>query len=160
MSHEVRREIFERGHAAVLLPFDPVRDEVVLIEQIRIAAYDTSETPWLLEMVAGMIEEGESVEDVARREAIEEAGLIVKRTKPVLSFLASPGGAPVSVRQLWWAKWDATTASGIHGLADENEDIRVHVVSREQAYQWVEEGKSTTQRRSSLCNGCSCIIKR
>ncbi|EJV2438664.1 ADP-ribose pyrophosphatase, partial [Escherichia coli] len=66
MSHEVRREIFERGHAAVLLPFDPVRDEVVLIEQIRIAAYDTSETPWLLEMVAGMIEEGESVEDVAR----------------------------------------------------------------------------------------------
>ena len=92
MSHEVRREIFERGHAAVLLPFDPVRDEVVLIEQIRIAAYDTSETPWLLEMVAGMIEEGESVEDVARREAIEEAGLIVKRTKPVLSFLASPGG--------------------------------------------------------------------
>ncbi len=104
MSHEVRREIFERGHAAVLLPFDPVRDEVVLIEQIRIAAYDTSETPWLLEMVAGMIEEGESVEDVARREAIEEAGLIVKRTKPVLSFLQARG-APVSVRQLWWAKW-------------------------------------------------------
>lgn len=58
MSGEVRREIFERGHAAVLLPFDPVRDEVVLIEQVRIAAYDTSETPYLLEMVAGMIEEG------------------------------------------------------------------------------------------------------
>lgn len=91
MSHEVRREIFERGHAAVLLPFDPVRDEVVLIEQIRIAAYDTSETPRLLEMVAGMIEEGESVEDVARREAIEEAGLIVKRTKPVLSFWQARG---------------------------------------------------------------------
>ena len=72
MSQEVRREIFERGHAAVLLPFDPERDEVVLVEQVRIAAYDTSETPWLLEMVAGMIEEGESVEDVARREAMEE----------------------------------------------------------------------------------------
>ncbi len=70
MSHEVRREIFRRGHATVLLPFDPVRDEVVLIEQIRIAAYDTSETR-LLEMVAGMIEEGESVEDVARREAVK-----------------------------------------------------------------------------------------
>lgn len=140
MSHEVRREIFERGHAAVLLPFDPVRDEVVLIEQIRIAAYDTSETPWLLEMVAGMIEEGESVEDVARREAIEEAGLIVKRTKPVLSFLASPGGTSER-SSIMVGEVDATTASGIHGLADENEDIRVHVVSREQAYQWVEEGK-------------------
>ena len=124
MSHEVRREIFERGHAAVLLPFDPVRDEVVLIEQIRIAAYDTSETPWLLEMVAGMIEEGESVEDVARREAIEEAGLIVKRTKPVLSFLASPGGTSER-SSIMVGEVDATTASGIHGLADENEDIRV-----------------------------------
>ena len=101
MSHEVRREIFERGHAAVLLPFDPVRDEVVLIVQIRIAAYDT---------------------------------------KPVLSFLASPGGTSER-SSIMVGEVDATTASGIHGLADENEDIRVHVVSREQAYQWVEEGK-------------------
>lgn len=92
MSGEITREIFERGHAAVLLPFDPVRDEVVLVEQIRIAAYDTSESPWLLEMVAGMIEAGETVEDVARREALEEAGLEVGRTKPILSYLASPGG--------------------------------------------------------------------
>ena len=140
MSGEIRREIFERGHAAVLLPFDPVRDEIVLVEQIRIAAYDTSESPWLLEMVAGMIEEGESVEDVARREALEEAGLEVGRTKPVLSYLASPGGTSERL-SIMVGEVDATTAEGIHGLADENEDIRVHVVSREQAYQWVEEGK-------------------
>ena len=140
MSGEIRREIFERGHAAVLLPFDPVRDEVVLVEQIRIAAYDVSVSPWLLEMVAGMIEEGESVEDVARREALEEAGLVVGRTKPVLSYLASPGG-PSERLSIMVGEVDATTAEGIHGLADENEDIRVHVVSREQAYQWVEEGK-------------------
>lgn len=140
MSGEIRREIFERGHAAVLLPFDPVRDEVVLVEQIRIAAYDVSESPWLLEMVAGMIEEGESVEDVARREALEEAGLAVGRTKPVLSYLASPGGTSERL-SIMVGEVDATTAEGIHGLADENEDIRVHVVSREQAYQWVEEGK-------------------
>jgi len=140
MSGEIKREIFERGHAAVLLPYDPVRDEVVLVEQVRIAAYDTSETPWLLEMVAGMIEEGESVEDVARREALEEAGLVVGRTKPVLSYLASPGGT-TERSSIMVGEVDATTAEGIHGLADENEDIRVHVVSREQAYQWVEEGK-------------------
>jgi ADP-ribose pyrophosphatase len=139
-SGEIRREIFERGHAAVLLPFDPVRDEVVLVEQIRIAAYDVSASPWLLEMVAGMIEEGESVEDVARREALEEAGLVVGRTKPVLSYLASPGGTSERL-SIMVGEVDATTAEGIHGLADENEDIRVHVVSREQAYQWVEEGK-------------------
>lgn len=139
MSGEIKREIFERGHAAVLLPFDPVRDEVVLVEQVRIAAYDTSETPWLLEMVAGMIEEGESVEDVARREALEEAGLAIGRTKPVLSYLASPGGT-TERSSIMVGEVDARTAKGIHGLADENEDIRVHVVSREQAYQWVEEG--------------------
>ncbi|NGG59772.1 ADP-ribose diphosphatase [Enterobacter hormaechei] len=140
MSGEIKREIFERGHAAVLLPYDPVRDEVVLVEQVRIAAYDTSETPWLLEMVAGMIEEGESVEDVASREALEEAGLVVGRTKPVLSYLASPGGT-TERSSIMVGEVDATTAEGIHGLADENEDIRVHVVSRELAYQWVEEGK-------------------
>lgn len=140
MSGEVRREIFERGHAAVLLPFDPVRDEVVLVEQIRIAAYDSSESPWLLELVAGMIEEGESVEQVARREAVEEAGLDVGRVKKFMSYLASPGGTSERL-YLMVGEVDATTAEGIHGLADENEDIRVHVVSREQAYQWVEEGK-------------------
>ncbi len=74
MSGENQARNFERGHAAVLLPSDPVRDEVVLVEQIRIAAYDVSESPWLLEMVAGMIEEGESVEDVARREARKRRG--------------------------------------------------------------------------------------
>ncbi|HEY3591258.1 MAG TPA: ADP-ribose diphosphatase [Buttiauxella sp.] len=140
MSGEVRREILERGHAAVLLPYDPVRDEVVLIEQIRIAAYDTSESPWLLELVAGMIEEGESVEDVARREAVEEAGLVVGRTQPVINYLASPGGTSERLSILV-GEVDATNAQGIHGLADENEDIRVHVVSREWAYQLVEEGK-------------------
>ena len=140
MSGEVRREIFERGHASVLLPFDPVRDEVVLIEQIRIAAYDTSDTPWLLELVAGMIEPGESVEEVARREAMEEAGLLVGRTKPVLNYLASPGGTSERLSILV-GEVDATQAEGIHGLVEENEDIRVHVVSREQAYQWVDEGK-------------------
>jgi len=139
MSGEVQREIFERGHAAVLLPYDPVRDEVVLIEQIRIAAFDTCDTPWLLEMVAGMIEVGESDEGVARREADEEAGLAVGRVKRMLSYLASPGGTSERTAVLV-GEVDATQASGIHGLVDENEDIRVHVVSREQAYQWVEEG--------------------
>lgn len=103
MSGEVTREIFERGHAAVLLPFDPVRDEVVLVEQIRIAAYDTSESPWLLEMVAGMIEAGETVEDVARREALEEAGLEVGRTKPILSYLPVLA-APANGYRSWWEK--------------------------------------------------------
>ena len=139
MSGEVVREVFERGHAAVLLPYDPQRDEVVLIEQIRIPALDSSDTPWLLEMVAGIIEEGETVEDVARRVALEEANIVVKRCKPALNYLASPGGTSERL-SIMVGEVDATTAEGIHGLEAENEDIRVHVVSREQAYRWVEEG--------------------
>lgn len=139
MSGEVVREVFERGHAAVLLPYDPKRDEVVLIEQIRIPALDSSDTPWLLEMVAGIIEEGETVEDVARREALEEANIVVRRCKPALNYLASPGGTSERL-SIMVGEVDATTAEGIHGLEAENEDIRVHVVSREQAYRWVEEG--------------------
>ena len=139
MSGEVTREVFERGHAAVLLPYDPIRDEVVLVEQLRIPAIDSSASPWLLEMVAGMIETGESVEDVCRREALEEAGVVVGRCKPVLSYLASPGGTSERLSSMV-GEVDALTAEGIHGLPEEHEDIRVHVVSREQAYRWVEEG--------------------
>ncbi|GKW42609.1 ADP-ribose diphosphatase [Pectobacterium parvum] len=139
MSGEVSREILERGHAVVLLPYDPVRDEVVLIEQIRIAAYDTSASPWLFELVAGMIEPGESHEEVARREAEEEAGLRVGRCRPIINYLASPGGTSERLAVMV-GEVDTRTAKGIHGLAEENEDIRVHVVSRQQSYQWVEEG--------------------
>ena len=140
MSKEVVREVFERGHAAVLLPYDPLRDEVVLIEQIRIPAYDTSPTPWLLELVAGIIEPGENVEQVVRREAMEEAGLTVKRVAPIINYLASPGGTSERLSVLV-GEVDASVAQGCHGLEEENEDILVHVVSREQAYRWVEEGK-------------------
>lgn len=138
-SAEVKREVFERGHAGVLLAYDPQRDEVVLIEQIRIPAFETSETPWLLEVIAGMVEKGESPEEVVKREAQEEAGINVGRCEPIISYLSSPGGTSERMH-VYVGEVDATTAKGIHGLASENEDIRVHVVSRDQAYQWVEEG--------------------
>ncbi|MEA1062381.1 ADP-ribose diphosphatase [Erwinia sp. HR93] len=140
MSGEIQREIFERGHAVALLPYDPVRDEVVLIEQIRIAAWETSASPWLLELVAGMIEPGETHDEVARREAQEEAGIEIGRMRPVLSYLSSPGGTSERLA-VWVGEVDARLAQGIHGLEQENEDIRVRVVSREQAYRWVEEGQ-------------------
>lgn len=138
-SGEIRREVFERGNAGVVLPYDPIRDEIVLIEQIRIPAVESSKTPWLLEAVAGMVEPGESTEDVVRREAIEEAGLTLKRCDKMLSYLSSPGGTTERM-DVYVGEVDSSLAEGIHGLASENEDIRVHVVSREQGYRWVESG--------------------
>lgn len=138
-SGEIRREVFERGNAGVVLPYDPIRDEIVLIEQIRIPAVESSKTPWLLEAVAGMVEPGESTEEVVRREAIEEAGLTLKRCDKMLSYLSSPGGTTERM-DVYVGEVDSSQAEGIHGLASENEDIRVHVVSREQGYRWVESG--------------------
>ncbi|NMR84002.1 NUDIX domain-containing protein, partial [Vibrio parahaemolyticus] len=78
----VEREMFERGHAAAMLPYDPKTDQVVIIEQIRIGALE-HEHPWQLEIVAGMIDRDESAEAVIRREAVEEAGIQVGRVIPV-----------------------------------------------------------------------------
>ncbi|EFL92214.1 ADP-ribose pyrophosphatase [Candidatus Regiella insecticola LSR1] len=141
MSNEIIREVLIRDHAVGLLPYDPLLDQVVLIEQLRIGAIGANEnnSPWLLEIIAGMIKTGENPEEVARREAREEAGIELKRCRPMLRYLASPGGMNERL-SIMVGEVDATTAKGVHGLLEENENIRVHVVSREQAYRWVEEG--------------------
>ncbi len=136
----ITRELFERGHAAAMLPYDPRRDEVVLLEQFRIGAVDGIHSPWLLEMVAGIIEPGEVSAEVIHREAQEEAGLAVARSQFALSYLVSPGGTTERI-DVFIGEVDSSLASGLHGLAEEGEDIRVHVVSREQAYGWVESGR-------------------
>jgi ADP-ribose pyrophosphatase len=123
---DVVREVFERGHAAAVLPYDPVRDAVVLIEQFRIGAYAAGRDPWLVEIVAGIIETGETPEAVARREAVEEAGLAVTELLPICDIFVSPGGTTETLTLLC-GRCDATGAGGIHGVDDEDEDIRVFV---------------------------------
>ncbi len=139
-SSEIQREFFERGHAAAVLPYDIKKDCVVLIEQFRFGAIDTNISPWLLEIVAGMIEEGEESIDVIQREALEEAGLTLQSSQFILNCLLSPGGSTEHV-DIFIGSVDSTQAGGLHGLEEEGEDIRVHVVPRETAYQWVLEGK-------------------
>ncbi|MDF2180382.1 ADP-ribose diphosphatase [Aliiglaciecola sp. CAU 1673] len=139
-SGEIHREIFERGHAVAMLPYDPVLDEVVLIEQFRAGALATSEYPWLLECVAGIIDPGETAEQVCRREAMEEAGLKIHRLQPMLSYLSSPGGTTERL-YLYIGECDASNAEGIHGLDSENEDIRVHRFKADEALQFVQNGR-------------------
>ncbi len=137
-SDVVEREMFERGHAAAMLPYDPKTDQVVIIEQIRIGALE-HEHPWQLEIVAGMIDRDESAEEVIRREAEEEAGITVGRVASVTSYYPSSGGCSEKL-DVFVGEVDASKAHGIHGLDYEDEDIRVHVLSREQAYQRVKDG--------------------
>ncbi|MFT7053002.1 MAG: ADP-ribose pyrophosphatase [Psychromonas sp.] len=139
-SPEIKLEFFERGHAAVLLPYDVKNDTVVLIEQFRFGAMAGEKSPWLFELVAGIIEQDEVAEQVAKREAFEEAGLTVTSCQFMLNYLVSPGGTTEQI-DLFIANVDSSEVGGLYGLAHEGEDIRAHVVPRETAYQWVKEGK-------------------
>ena len=139
-SHPLTRELFERGHAAAVLPYDPIRDEVVLIEQFRAGALAAPGGPWLLEIVAGMIEAGETAEEVAKRESVEEADCVITDLIPLYDYLVSPGGTTERVA-LFCGRVDATHAGGVHGAIDEGEDIKVHVVKLETALTWLNSGK-------------------
>ncbi|WP_394152911.1 ADP-ribose diphosphatase [Vibrio maritimus] len=138
-SSVIDREMFVRGEAAAMLPYDPVRDQVVLIEQIRVGALE-HESPWQMEIVAGIVDKQESIEELVCREAVEEAGVDVKNLVPITRYYPSSGGCNERI-SVFVGQVDATQASGVHGLESEGEDIRVSVVSREQAYQMIESGE-------------------
>ena len=124
---EIQRELFHRGDAVAVLLYDPARDRLVMVEQFRIGALDDEQGPWLLEIVAGIVEEGESPKDVARRECREEAGLDVHAFETIHAFYSSPGGCSEKIFLLCGLV-NSDHAGGIHGLADEGEDIKVSVL--------------------------------
>ena len=137
---EMRREVFERGHAAAVLPYDPVRDAVVLVEQFRVGAYAAGRDPWLVEVVAGIIEPGESPDDVVRREAVEEAGCTLTELETIGTVLLSPGGCSETLF-MFCGRVDSDGVGGLHGLDHEHEDIRASVVPADEALAWLAEGK-------------------
>ena len=147
VSGTMMREVFERGHAATALLYDPDMDAVVLVEQFRVGAHVTQLpwgkkdfSPWLIECIAGIIEEGETPEDVIRREAVEEADCPVTDVIPIHRYMVSPGGTTETV-MLFCGRVDASKAGGVHGLAHEHEDIRVLVVPVAEAVSWLDDGR-------------------
>ena len=121
-------------------PYDPVRDTVVLIRQFRPGAHVAGRHAWIWEVVAGIIDEGETTEDVARREAREEADLDILELMPMQRYLSSPGGTSETVTQ-YLGRVDSSTAGGIHGLAEESEDILVRVFPLAEARAMLERGE-------------------
>lgn len=152
MSREINRELFVRHDAVCVLPYDARHDEVVLIEQFRIGALDKAANPWMIELVAGLIDKnGEPPEEVARREAEEEAGLTLQTLWPITKYFPSPGGSDEFVHlYLGRCETRGTTAvGGLHGLEVEAEDIRVTVWALEDALQAVRDGR--------ICNAATII---
>jgi ADP-ribose pyrophosphatase len=128
-----------------VLLYDPILDSVALVEQFRVGAYghqrvhNTNNSPWLLELVAGLIDKKETPEYVAEREAEEEAGALIKQLEPIHQYFSSPGGS-CEYFYLFCGHCDLSEVGGVHGLEDESEDIKVHVLSFEQAWQKMQQG--------------------
>lgn len=139
-SKPITRELFHRGNCVAVLLYDPIRDEVVIIEQFRVGALQMPEQAWLLEIVAGAIETGETAEEVAYRESIEEAGCEIQELVKINDFFTSPGGTS-ELLTLFYGKVDTTHVGGIHGLDHEDEDISVTTMKFDQVYQLLLEGK-------------------
>jgi ADP-ribose pyrophosphatase len=144
-STERAYDVLRRGAAVAIVLYDPDRDAVVLIEQFRVAPILGGFSPWLLEVVAGLVDHAdESDESVARRETVEEANLeIIGELIPIQNYLPSPGESDATV-MLFCGRVDSAAAGGVHGLADEDEDIRVVVKPLAEIAAMVDAGKIDT----------------
>ncbi|MEO0914287.1 MAG: NUDIX domain-containing protein [Pseudomonadota bacterium] len=141
-SERVEREVFVTGDAVSVLPWDPKRDLVLLIEQVRAGAIMRGDpNPWGLEAIAGLLDRDESAEEAARREAEEEAGLTLGRMEEVGRYYSSPGALTEHMTS-FLAEADLGSAGGIHGLASEAEDIRNMVVPFEAAVATLDTGEA------------------
>ncbi len=140
MGPPISRELVQRGHAVAVLPYDPVGDEIVMIEQFRIGPWAAGDAAWTMEVVAGIIEAGEDPIDVARRETREETGLEVADLVEMMAIYTTPGALSEHVR-IYCGRVDASGAGGVHGLAAEGEDILVHVLPYRDVLAGLENGR-------------------
>jgi ADP-ribose pyrophosphatase len=139
-SEEISRELFVRGNCVAVLLYDPRTDKLVLIEQFRAGAILNPDRAWLVEIVAGAIGEGETAEEVAYRETMEEAGCVIEQIKVINEFYTTPGGSSERIT-MFCGKVDSAQIGGIHGLEHEHEDILVRAVSFDEAYQMLLNGE-------------------
>ena len=140
-SPQLSREILVRGPVAAVIPYDPVRDEIVLIEQFRGGIYASgAENPWSVEIVAGIIEPGETAAEMALREAKEESGCVMTDVEKILDFYPSPGGCSEYVA-LYWGQVSTIDVGGFHGVAEEGEDIRVFTETTDEALRKITTGE-------------------
>lgn len=139
-SQSVEREVLIHRNAVAVLPYDPMRDSILLLEQFRPGAYLSDRPAWQLEPVSGMIEDGQSVGDAARMELREEAGCEITEMEPITGYLVSPGYTTEHVT-CFCGRIDAAGREGVFGNRDEGEDIKVHVVTLQDAEAMLRSGE-------------------
>jgi len=146
-SEPFQRELMLRGNAVGVIPYDPENGLIGLIEQFRVGAID-DKTPWLFELIAGIQDEEEVPEQTARRELLEESGIIASELHKIYEYWVSPGGMDEKIH-LFIGITNLENAAGTFGLPDEHEDIRLHVLPESEVYEAVSQGR---------CNNSSTLI--
>ncbi|MEY4589215.1 MAG: hypothetical protein RL497_1291 [Pseudomonadota bacterium] len=132
-SSEFEREMLLKRDAAAAVLYDPKNDLIGLIEQFRAGTMASEHGPWCLEVVAGMTEPDECIEDLMQREIEEEAGITQATLIPITNYYSTPGASNEKIH-LFCALVDLTTAGGVHGLEEEHEDILFSVHPAEQVF--------------------------
>jgi ADP-ribose pyrophosphatase len=140
-SQQIKRENMERGDAVAMLLYDPQVDEVLLLEQFRIGPAVRKDNPWLIEIVAGMIDAGESEEKAVLREAAEEAGYSPYEACFLGRYYTTPGGCSERIDLFLGLVDKQSPVSNGGGMDEEHEDIRSFWITREHAMQWLAQGK-------------------
>lgn len=135
----LKREMVHRREAVGVFVHDPLLKKFLLIEQFRFGAFNSDTTPWQLEIIAGLIDEGEDAETCIRREALEEAGCILKDVDFLYRYHPSTGACD-EIFNLYTATADLTACGGVFGQEDEGEDIKVHIFGYEEVDQLLSSG--------------------
>ena len=138
----VEREVFSGAHVSSLLPYDPIKKEIILIQQFRAGVLSRYDENYLLEIVAGIIDKGENSEETAIRECFEETGCEVKKIYPIQSYFPAPGSSE-SYYHLYLGEIQAFDGERIKGLEKENEDILVKSFKIDEVRQMLKEKKIT-----------------
>ena len=138
-------DVVRRGAAVAIVLYDPERDAVVLIEQFRLPALLAGSSPWMLEVVAGLVDhEGEAEAGVARRESVEEAGVdLIGDPIPIQRYVPMPGNSDETIT-LYCGRVDSSRAGGVYGVPEEHEDIRVVVKPLTEIEAMVDAGQIET----------------
>ncbi|WP_083687076.1 NUDIX domain-containing protein [Roseovarius nanhaiticus] len=140
---QVRREMVVATDAVMVLPYDPVRDRVLMVEQFRMGAYGRGDPrPWMLEPVAGRIDAGETPEEAARRECEEEAGIALSALEPIASYYCTPGYSTEYFHNFVGLADLPDDLPRLGGLASEAEDIRIHLIGFADAMRLIETGEA------------------
>lgn len=142
-SHPVSRELLSKDPAVAVFLYDPKKDKVVMIEQFRVGALQDTESPWVLEIVAGVVDANETNESTAYREAKEEANCDILSLRHICTYHVSPGISN-EITSVYCGFIEAPNETGFYGLLEDGEDIKVHIMSGPEVIQLFRQGKITS----------------